>query len=374
MRILILNWRCPLNPRAGGAEILTHEIARRLVVAGHTVEWFSASFPGAHAREELDGVQIIRAGRQWTVHLSAFRHYRGKLRDRFDLVIDEINTIPFFTPLWSGIPRLALIFQLARDVWWYETRFPLNVIGFLLERLYLTPYHRASIVTISESTRNDLRRIGFKGPIRVMPVGVEPLFLEQVKKAVVPTFVYVGRLAPSKRVRDIITAFAIFVTRAGSARLQLIGAGDSKHVASLKRLSQSLGVAELVDFMGRLPSADKQRQMAQATLLLMASVREGWGLVVTEANVVGTPAIVYDVPGLRDAVRNGETGLVVGASPGEMADGMLRLRYDKSLYDHLAAGAKKWSENFSFDKAFMSINEEIAFGLEASRPSMETAR
>ena len=47
MRVLFLSWRDPRNPRAGGAELYTHEVARRLVARGDSVEWFVASFPGA---------------------------------------------------------------------------------------------------------------------------------------------------------------------------------------------------------------------------------------------------------------------------------------------------------------------------------------
>jgi glycosyltransferase involved in cell wall biosynthesis len=79
-------------------------------------------------------------------------------------------------------------------------------------------------------------------------------------------------------------------------------------VSSLKLLTRKLGLHESVKFLGRLPAADKHRYMAAVHALLMASVREGWGLVVTEANRCGTPAIVYDVPGLRDSVRDGKTG------------------------------------------------------------------
>src|SRR5438105_14229636 len=100
MRILILNWRCPCNPHAGGAEIVTYEIARRLVEQGCYVEWFASSFPGALNCEDLGGIRVVRGGRQWSVHLAAFRHYRGKLRGKFDAIVDQVNTVPFFTPLW----------------------------------------------------------------------------------------------------------------------------------------------------------------------------------------------------------------------------------------------------------------------------------
>src|SRR5207249_5279204 len=116
-----------------GAEFHTHEVAKRLVAAGHTVEWFAASFPGASSREMLDGIEIVRGGQQWTVHVRAFTRYRRRLRGRFDLVIDQINTIPFFTPLWAGIPVFVMIWQLAREVWWYESRFPISPFGFAME-------------------------------------------------------------------------------------------------------------------------------------------------------------------------------------------------------------------------------------------------
>src|SRR5438552_13117190 len=97
-----------------------------MVINGNQVEWFTASFPGAVAEEIVDGVRVVRAGRQWTVHFRAIQHYRGRLRGHFDAVIDQINTVPFFTPLWADVPTFAMIWQLAREVWWYESRFPLN--------------------------------------------------------------------------------------------------------------------------------------------------------------------------------------------------------------------------------------------------------
>src|ERR1700726_624485 len=140
MRILILNWRCPANPKAGGAEILTFEVARRLVSSGDEVEWFAAGFPGSLPEEMVEGIHFVRAGRQSTVHWRAYRRYRGQLRNRFDIVIDEVNTVPFFTPLWANIRSVMLIYQPAREVWWYESRFPLSAIGYLLEPIYLQFY------------------------------------------------------------------------------------------------------------------------------------------------------------------------------------------------------------------------------------------
>ena len=351
MRILILNWRCPANPKAGGAEYLTFEVARRLVARGDEVEWFASDFPGAQAEETLGGVHFVRAGRQWTVHWHAYRRYRGRLRRQFDIVVDEVNTFPFFTPLWTDIPRVMLIYQLAREVWWYEAPFPVNVIGYMLEPLYLRIYRSQSVITISKSTELGLLKLGFKGLIERIPVGIDQSGIRSGEKPADPTLLYVGRLAPSKRVADIVKAFALFAKTVQSSHLLLIGDGRASYRESLLRLVHKLQISDQVTLIGHVSSEEKHRHMAGAFALLMASVREGWGLTVTEANSCGTPAIVYDVPGLRDSVESGMTGLVVDPSPPALADGMLRLWGDPGDYQRLAAAALEHSGAFSYEAA-----------------------
>jgi len=360
LRVLFLSWRDPRNPKAGGAELFTHEMARRMVAAGDTVEWFVAGFPGAAAEELIDGVRIVRRGKQWSVHTAAARHYRGRLQGRFDVVVDEVNTIPFFTPLWAGIPSVLLIYQLAREVWWYESSLPLSAVGYAAEPLYLRVYRRTPSATISQSTADDLRRLGFSAPITVLPIGLEPMTIPNVPKEEQPTFIYVGRMAPSKRVHDIVEAFALFKQRIGSARLWLVGDGPERYLARLRALIDQHGVRDSVDMLGRLSTDAKHERMARAHVLLMASVREGWGLSIAEAGACGTPAIVYDVPGLRDAVRDRRTGLVVRPSPRYMADAMVEMSSDSDLYARLAAEAARWSAEFSFDAAALEMRSVIA--------------
>jgi glycosyltransferase involved in cell wall biosynthesis len=351
LRILILNWRCPRNPRAGGAESLTFEIARRLVAMGHTVEWFSASFPGAAPVEEMDGIRIVRAGRQWTVHWHAFKRYRRRLRGQFDVVIDEVNTMPFFTPLWAGIPTCMLIFQLAREVWWYESPFPISAVGYVTEPLYLRGYRHTPVFTISKSTEQDLRGLGFKASITIVPIGIEKVVDQSRPKADTPTFLYVGRLAPSKRIAHILRAVALFREATGTGTLQLVGSGSAGYQRTLVGLAQRLGIEANVVFVGRASSEEKHRLMAEAHALLMTSVREGWGLVVTEANACGTPAIVYDVPGLRDSVVDESTGIVVAPGPQNLSAAMVRLTTDSVLYARLVTEGQRWSAAFSFEAA-----------------------
>lgn len=349
MRILILNWRDPKNPRAGGAETFTFEVARRLVEAGDEVEWFSAAFPGAAPEEDVSGIRLVRQGKQWSVHWKAFGHYRNSHSKRFDVLIDEVNTMPFFSPLWCGIPKRMLVFQLAREVWWYESPFPLNALGYAAEPHYLKLYRKTPVLTISKSTERDLRRLGFSGPITVLPIGIEPVPQPSQRKLSVPTFLFVGRLVRSKQVGDILRAFSLFHQEIGDGQLWLVGDGNGSYTRQLKRQAVDLGVAEKVEFCGRVSADEKGRRMAAAHMLLMASVREGWGLATSEAAAFGTPSVVYDAPGLRDAVKDWETGRVVPPSPAELAKAMVQLWNDKALYTRIAGAARESVRRLSFD-------------------------
>src|SRR5207245_2730551 len=158
---------------------------------------------------------------------------------------------------------------------------------------------------------NDLRQLGFKGEITVVPVGISHSDSPPDPKSAIPEFVYVGRLAPSKRVHEIVQAFAIYRQASGQGRLVLVGDGPTSYVERLRRMAGDHELTESIEFCGWLKGSAKYLRMSEAHALVMASAREGWGLVVTECNACGTPAVVYDVPGLRDSVRDMETGLVV---------------------------------------------------------------
>ncbi len=267
--------------------------------------------------------------------------------------------MPFFTPFWAGIPTFMLIFQLAREVWWYESPLPISAIGYAIEPVYLRGYRHTPVITISRSTEQDLRNLGFRGPITIVPIGIEDVAPNHYRKATSPTFLYVGRLAPSKRIVHMVEALAQFRRATGTGCLWLAGSGSERYHRSLVELAKRLNVQDSVTFWGRVSEQEKLRLMTQAHALLMTSVREGWGLVVTEANACGTPAVVYDVPGLRDSVRNELTGLIVPPRPSSLADAMVRVTSDPGLYDRLVAEGQRWSGTFSFDEAARLVGQVL---------------
>lgn len=312
MRILIFNWRDIKNPLAGGAEVLTHETARRWVQQGHEVTLLTSRFSAAPAEEVVDGVRIVRCGNAWTVYWQAARCYRQRFRGRCDVVIDEVNTLPFFTPWYVREPVVMHFNQMAREVWFYECAWPLNVLGYLLEPWYLRVYRQIPAVAISRSSRHDLLRLGFdQHRVDVIPLPMCPYQpTDNNGREPEPTLLFVGRLKRSKRVDHAIRALAVVRRRHPRAKLWVVGGGDASYRRALERLAARVRVSKAVEFRGQVSEADKRHLMHRADVIVVPSVREGWGLIVSEAHSQGTPAVVYPVPGLVDSTEHQVTGLI----------------------------------------------------------------
>jgi glycosyltransferase involved in cell wall biosynthesis/O-antigen/teichoic acid export membrane protein len=346
LRILFLNWRDISNPDAGGAEVVTHEVAKRWVAWGHDVTLLTSKFRGARDNEILDGVRIRRFGnlRNGSFHVLVQREL-ARLRG-FDAIVDEINTAPFLTPLWRRrLPRtVAFIHQLADDVLDAELPRPLAAFGRWLEPRALRLYRHVPVVTVSESTKQDLHRIGLEH-VSVIPDGRdEPPSLDGVTKEERPTLLFVGRLAANKRPNHAVEAFRHVRRVVPDAQLWMVGQGPLE-----RALADDLPAG--AQMLGFLPRNELYERMARAHCLVVPSVREGWGLVVIEANSVGTPAVAYDVPGLRDSIRDGYTGRL--APPGD-PEGLARLALDlltdRSGYQAMRQHATEWAELFSWNE------------------------
>lgn len=344
MRILWFNWRDIRNPEAGGAEVYTHEVARRLVERGHEVTLFAAGFRGCVREEEVDGVRVVRSGGRMSVYLRARGFYR---RDSaWDVVVDEINTLPFLTPRFADSSKVvALIHQLAREFWFYETPFPISLIGYhFLEDFMLSHYRELPTITVSESTKLDLERIGFRR-VFVVPNGVDIEPVDELpEKSERPTIIFLGRMKRAKKPQDVVEAFRLVKREVGDAQLWMVGDGYLR-----RRLE---GRDKGVRFFGYVDRKTREMLLRRAWLIAVPGVREGWGQVVTQANALATPAVGYDIPGLRDSIRHGYNGLLVdGGDIHAFAEAMVRLLTDDELRLRLSRNAIEWARRFSWDKS-----------------------
>jgi len=344
----------------GGAEIFTKEVATRWVKAGHQVTLFAAAYPDGKSEEIVDGVRIVRSGGRFSVYLKAKKFYAKQFRDEgFDIIIDEINTRPFFVHKFADNKEkvFALIHQLAREYWFYETSFPISYLGYyFFEDRWLRSYVEVPTVTVSNSTKQDLASLGIKS-VFLVPEGLNFKPLTQVpNKSKNPVIVYVGRLKRSKRPDHAIKAFKIVKQKIPNAELWILGEGPC-----MKDLAKIAG--EGVEFFGGLSNIERRNLIKKSWLLVNPSIREGWGLNVIEAAALGTPCVGYDVSGLRDSVKNEVTGLLIeNGNLDAFAKEIIHVLENDLLRCALSENALKYSQEFSWDKTaeqFMKIMEHL---------------
>ena len=351
MRILILNFRDLAHAAAGGAEVFTEEIGKRLVQFGNNVTIFSSAFDGCEPISYRSGIKIVRKGGKYSVYRKARKFLKENFSE-FDLVVDEINTVPFQAyKVAKGKPLVTLIHQLAREIWYHETWFPLNVIGYhALESFWLRQYREIPTITVSESTKSDLLQLGFKDVHIIRNgIGVEPLREPPVKPDR-PILIFVGRMVSSKQPDHALKAYVLVKERFPDAELWVLGDGYLR-----PRLQKQN--ADGVRFFGHVSGEEKFELLRQAHVMLSPSVREGWGVSVIEANAMATPAIGYAVPGLRDSIVDGTTGVLVQPNnPSGLAKAACQVLDDADLRQKLSLGALDWARHFSWDSSATEFN------------------
>ncbi|MET8679397.1 glycosyltransferase family 4 protein [Streptomyces sp. NPDC004647] len=295
-RIVFLARRDLGNPAAGGSELLIDRIAEGLTSDGHQVTLLCGG-PAAYR-----DYRVVSAGGDAGHFLRAKRAFARQVGD-CDLLVEVCNGMPYLAPLWHRGPTLCLVNHVHTDLWGMRYPGPAARLGRRLEHWALAGTHRGNLmVAVSGSTASALTGIGVPGDrIRVVHNGVEepgPL----LPKSPEPMFLAMGRLVEYKRI-DLLLRLWERVRPVTGGRLVIIGDGPER-----QRLETMAGPD--VVFTGRIPEAEKHRLLCEAWLLLHPSAVEGWGLVVTEAAARATPAIGFDIPGLRDSVEDGVTGLL----------------------------------------------------------------
>lgn len=349
MRFLMLNWRDPQNPLSGGAERVSLAYLKELVARGHEVYWFANDFPGGAHEEMFEGIHIVRGGGKGSSVVKARRWYRQQ--KRFDLVIDQHHGIPWYAPWWCRTNCVAYIHEVLGPIWNSFYPWPASAIGRTQERWTHWFYRDVPFWTPSDSTKEVLQQHGVKD-VHVFLNGTDAKPLPELapKPLAAPLrLAVVCRLAPNKRVDHAIRAAKILHERGTEVHLTVVGTGEVEN--PLKQLAKDLGIAEQVEFTGRLEEAAKDDCLRRAHILVHTSVREGWGLNVIEANAMGTPAVVYPVGGLVDSTLHDETGLVTrNETPEAVAETILELSQSPEKYARLRVNAWNRAKTLQWDQ------------------------
>lgn len=358
--ILILNERDIRHPYAGGAEVNLFEVGRRLAAAGYRLTLLCTRFPGSAPEETVDGVRVVRFGNRFTYYV----RLPAQVRRRFapgTAIVEHLCKLPFCTPLYTPAPVVPVTHHLFGRTAFWQAPFPVAAVVWAAEWLIPLVYRRCTFLAVSPSTRDDLVARGIaRARIRIVPNGVD---CDRYRPAgdragPPPTLLALGRVEPYKRIDVALRALIRVRERIPDARLVVVGGGTG--LPRVEAEVRQLGLADCVHCTGFVSEADKLRWIHAAHVVVNTSEKEGWGLTVIEAAACGVPAVASDVPGLRDAVRDGQTGILV---PYADADGVARaaveLLSDEARRRRLGDAGRAWAERFSWDSVAAATAQSI---------------
>ena len=364
MRVVWFSWKDRYHPLAGGAEIVSNNIREKLAQDGHEVLLFTARYKGSSRKETISGVQVRRYGNRLTVYLLCLAQFMFLPRSAFDIVIDEMNTLPFWVGAFTRKPKLLLSYQLAREVWYYQLKPPFSTIGYKLEPIYLKILARfyPLAITESNSTSIELMAHGFKS-VDIFRVGMDLKPIVQFRPATssqMNNLVFLGALRPMKRPLDAIKAFEIAKKNLSDLTLTIVGSDVDSHASLVKQYVLKSKYTNSIHLIGSVTGQEKVDTLKSAGAIITTSVKEGWGLIVSEAGSQGTPAIAYDADGLRDSVKDGVTGiLAVNNDISDLARQVVRLLSDTKKRNTFGKNAWVFSKQFTFDNSYRDFLKSI---------------
>ena len=346
MKVLFVSWRDLANPLAGGSEVLIDRLACGLVDRGHDVSLLCGG--PVESRP-----YVVRAnGGTYTQYarapLAYLRHFR-----QCDLVVDVTNGMSFFAPLWRWKPVLCLVNHVHTEHWGQWFPGPVAALGHFLENQAMPRVYRNHLfVTVSRSSADSLQAIGVDSErIRIVPNGTD-LIETAASKSPQPLFLSLSRLVPHKRVELLVRAWERVHSEVGG-RLVIAGSGPEA-----ERLAAMAG--EGIELVGQVSEEQKRRLLDEAWLLLHPSMLEGWGLVVMEAAAAKTPTIGFDVPGVRESIVHGDTG-VLADSEDSFIQQWISLSRDHGLRADMGSAARERAARFSWSatvEQFIPVAEE----------------
>ncbi len=355
MNILIFNWQDIKNPFAGGAEVHLQEIFKRIVKMGNKVTLICCKSDALTDEEIIDGIRVIRYGNRNMFNYFVPRLYRNFIkRENVDIVIDDINKIPFYTPKFVKHPILAISHHFFGKSIIVEAGIVRGLYVMFAEYLVNKIYKPTPFAVVSQSTLDEFLRRGFaKENFRIITNALDQSdfpFQHNDKSTDEIRIAYFGRLKKYKRVEQLFYAFNLFANEYPNAKLDIIGTGD--YLSSLQKLARKLGIEEKTKFYGYVSDNEKKELLMDVDVVVNTSQKEGWGITNIEANACGTPVISANVPGLRDSVKNHQSGLLYEfGNINDLKNKLVELLTNPELKAEMQKGALDWAKSFDWDNS-----------------------
>jgi glycogen synthase len=194
--------------------------------------------------------------------------------------------------------------------------------------------------------------------VRVVPNGVDPEKFKPQDRDVArqhlglsnePCVLFVGSLIPRKGLQFLIKAAEKIVNQRPQTKFLIVGEGPLKN--QLQALISTQDLLGNFKFIGNLKDKQLSDVYNCADVFALPSIQEGQGIVLLEAEASTVPVVAFEVGGISEAVRNGETGYLVNfGNTEEFADSIIRLLSDRALHDKMGLNGRRFVlENYTWD-------------------------
>jgi len=363
-RIHVLAWRDLDDPESGGSEIHADHFMRRWQEAGLEILHRTSFARGRPSMDRRHGYQVIRKGSRLGVFPRTIAAEITHRMGPYDALVEIWNGMPWFSPVWCRRPRLVVLHHVHDKMWDQILPGPAAWLGRQLETVWAPPvYRRSETVTLCEDSRLDLLKLGWPASrVHVAPAGVDSYFSPGGAKTTHPSILAVGRLAPVKRMIDLLAQLEPVHREIPGMKLTIVGEGPQRPV--LESWIDEHVAHDWIRLCGRVDNETLRTLYRESWLITSASLAEGWGLTLTEAAGCGTPAVATDIGGHRSAVRDGVTGSLVPLEAlGERCGQLLK---DHPMRTNMADRALVWARSLSWDnlasRVLKPLHDEIVLG------------
>ena len=353
-RVYVVAWRDRDDPEAGGSELHADEVLRRWAAAGLDITLRTSGIEGGARRIDRHGYHVRREHGRYRIFFQVLRE-RRKVRREADAVVEIWNGMPFWSPLWFRGPRSVWLHHVHGEMWQMTLPGLLGRIGWAIEsRLAPRFYQRSNITTLSPSSREEIAdRLGLEADV-VSP-GISDFYCPGPTRESTPLVVAVGRLVPVKRFDALMRAFMEVRRDIPSARLVIAGEGYLR--GDLENLRRELGGEEAISLPGRVSDEELRSLYQRAWVTSSASLREGWGMSLTEAAACGCPVVATNIAGHRDAVRQGQSGVLCTLE--ELPHQLHRVIADDTLRHELSAGSLALAHELTWDNTALRLYAKL---------------
>ncbi|MFA4662849.1 glycosyltransferase family 4 protein [Pyrococcus kukulkanii] len=313
----------------GGAQKRLYEIGRRLVKRGYEVNWFSLKWWDGKKTIERDGIYIYGVGEGVPLYkygkrsiYEAIYFARKLLRvlPKYEYDVIDCQEFPYFscfsskvTSFLRSIPMIITWHEVWGD-YWYSYLGKKGFFGKIIEKLVtkLT----SNNVAVSKKTKEDLESIGVKN-VQIIPNGIDFYKIQKIKPSEEEyDLIFVGRLIKEKNVDILIKAVSLLKEEIPDIKAVIIGEGPERQ--KLEMLVQKLKIEKNIEFKGFLNShEDVIAHMKSSKVFVFPTIREGFGIVVLEANASGIPVVTTNHPmnAAKDLITEGKNGFLAKLDP-----------------------------------------------------------